>query len=395
MRFVSEGGVLYNKTKTELHTFPAGKSGAFSIPGSVTGIGENAFVGCAGLTSIAIPGSMTGIGDWAFAWCTSLTSVAIPGSVTSIGWGVFQDCAGLTSIAISGSVTSIGAVAFWNCSSLRDVTVEWPAPLLLETVNGYTVFEDVPLSAATLHVPAGTLALYKAANGWKDFGTIVDDVAAGQEEPVVVEPSQPEGDRGTIGISLSVPVNETFTVTFTLSLPAGFLLNPGATALVADLLSRFELEITPNGSGGWLFAIRPRLSTLSADETEYRQLVQIAYTMDETVEKGEYEVTLNDVNLTLDGGEVIHQDEIRAPVTVTTSVGNAAIGAAEITYHNGTLTVNTPVAEQITVYSLSGAVMYSAQKVAGEARFNLNSQPKGVLIAIGSSGWTRKVVISD
>jgi hypothetical protein len=391
---MSEGGVLYNKTKTELNTFPAGKSGAFSIPGSVTGIGASAFVGCAGLTSITIPGSVTSIGDWAFAWCTGLTSVAISGSVTSIGWGVFQDCSGLTSIAISGSVTSIGAVAFWNCSSLRDVTVEWSVPLLLETVDDYTVFEDVALSAATLHVPAGTLALYKAANGWKDFGTIVDDVVAGRDEPVVVEPSQPEGNRGTIDISLSVPVSETFTVTFTLSLPAGFLLNPEATALVADLLSRFELEITPSGAGGWLFAIRPKLSMLSADGTEYRQLVRIAYTMDESVVKGEYEVTLNDVNLTLNGGEVIHQDEIKVQVTVLKSVGNAAIDTGDVRYAGGVLTVNTPVAERITVYSLSGAVMYRAQKASGEATFDLRSLPKGVFIARGTSGWTRKIMVS-
>ncbi|MDR1336980.1 MAG: T9SS type A sorting domain-containing protein, partial [Tannerella sp.] len=144
----------------------------------------------------------------------------------------------------------------------------------------------------------------------------------------------------------------------------------------------------------WLFAIRPKLSTLSADGTEYRQLVRIAYTMDKSVVKGEYEVKLNDVNLTLNDGQVIHQDEITAPVTVLTSVGNAAVDAGDVRYADGVLTVNTPVAERITVYSIGGAVMYQAQKAAGEATFDLRSLPKGVFIARGSSGWTKKIVVS-
>ncbi|MDR1336276.1 MAG: hypothetical protein LBK22_05565, partial [Tannerella sp.] len=59
------------------------------------------------------------------------------------------------------------------------------------------------------------------------------------------------------------------------------------------------------------------------------------------------------------------------------------------------LRVHTPVAEQITVYSLGGARIYQARKAAGEATFDLRSLPKGVFIARGSSGWTRKAVISD
>ncbi|MDR1336672.1 MAG: T9SS type A sorting domain-containing protein [Tannerella sp.] len=212
--------------------------------------------------------------------------------------------------------------------------------------------------------------------------------------PVVAEPSQPEGNRVAINLSLNIPVDEPFTATFTVRLPAGFGLSREATALAADLRSSFELEVTPNEAGGWLFNIRPKPSTRAA-ETAYRQVVQIACTMDETVGKGEYEVTLNDVSLTLNGGQVIHRDEIKVPVTLTCNIGSAVVEAADIHYANSLLRVNTPAAERVTVYSLSGTVMYQAQKAAGEASFDLNGLPKGVFIAKGSSGWTRKVVISD
>ena len=59
---------------------------------SVTSIGNNAFWGCSGLTSVTIPNSVTSIGDKAFYYCRGLTSVTIPNSVTSIGKSAFANC---------------------------------------------------------------------------------------------------------------------------------------------------------------------------------------------------------------------------------------------------------------------------------------------------------------
>ena len=59
---------------------------------SVTTIGDYAFYGCSGLTSVTIPNSVTSIGNYAFYDCSGLTSVTIPNSVTSIGDSAFQHC---------------------------------------------------------------------------------------------------------------------------------------------------------------------------------------------------------------------------------------------------------------------------------------------------------------
>ncbi|MDR1115109.1 MAG: leucine-rich repeat protein [Tannerella sp.] len=429
--FLSEDGILYNRDKTELYIYPAGKGGEFSISGSVTGVGAYAFSGCRGLRSVEIP----------------------------------------------KSVASLGYNAFGGCSSLKDETVEWTVPLMpaaYATTGAVSAVEGVPLSACTLHVPVGAKAVYEAANVWKDFGTVAEITpeltvpleeigfafGGGRDSVIVIanmgwtvvtggspwltvtpasggfgndtlrltavantdtlvrrdtlvftgggithriavaqeglphisaDPSEAEGDSGTIDISLNIPVDETFTVTFTVSLPAGFLLNPEATSLAAELLSRFELDITPNAAGGWSFSIRPKVSTLSATETVYRQVVQVAFTMDETVEPGEHEVKISDVDLQLNSGQTIHQDEITVPVNVTNPVGNAAVESTGIIY-GGQLFINTPVAERIAVYSIDGMMMYQSQKQPGVATFDLHSLPRGVLIVRGDSGWVKKIV---
>lgn len=79
--YSGNNGVLFNKKKTELIRYPAGKSQtSYTIPDSVTSIRSNAFAGCTGLTSIAIPNSVTSIGDWAFDGCTGLKDVYYTGS---------------------------------------------------------------------------------------------------------------------------------------------------------------------------------------------------------------------------------------------------------------------------------------------------------------------------
>ena len=116
--------------KTIQSTFNIGGA-TYYIPASLTSvtitevdsIGNGAFSGCSGLTSVTVPSSVTSIGTGAFDGCSGLTSITIPDSVTSIGDNAFSGCSGLTSITIPDSVTSIGKEAFYNCSGLTGITI--------------------------------------------------------------------------------------------------------------------------------------------------------------------------------------------------------------------------------------------------------------------------------
>ena len=90
---------------------------------NVTSIGDMAFYGCNGLTSVTIPESVTSIGRSAFSGCSSLTSIIIPNSVIVLGENAFSACSSLTSVIIGNSVTSIDRFTFSGCSSLTSVTI--------------------------------------------------------------------------------------------------------------------------------------------------------------------------------------------------------------------------------------------------------------------------------
>ena len=123
--YQSINGDLYSKDGTLLVSYAIGKSDTnFTVPDSVTTIGDSAFSNCDSLTEITIPDSVTTIGYFAFSDCDSLTSVTFGNSVTTIGNDAFFYCQSLTGeLIIPDSVTAIGYRAFYNCQGLTKIFI--------------------------------------------------------------------------------------------------------------------------------------------------------------------------------------------------------------------------------------------------------------------------------
>ena len=133
VNYSSIDGILYNKDKTKLQIYPAGKT-------------EKEFV--------------------------------IPSHVTAIESYAFYGCQNLETITIHKDVTHIGRMAFMNCVELTSFTVKRAEPVSI----GADVFGKDILSNGILYVPYGSKANYQVATGWKDFCNIIES----EEEPAII-----------------------------------------------------------------------------------------------------------------------------------------------------------------------------------------------------------------
>ena len=168
---------------------------SITIPDSVTTIGNSAFMYCTSLqefkgkfasedgrslimdntiiayanasgTTYTIPDSVTTIGETAFANCNRLTSVNIPDSVKTIGNDAFEYCGSLTSVTIPNSVTTIGDYAFSECRSLTSVYCKATTPPLF----GDYVFVNNG-SGRKIYVPTESVEAYKSA--WSGYASSI------------------------------------------------------------------------------------------------------------------------------------------------------------------------------------------------------------------------------
>lgn len=142
------------------------------IPTSVTSIGENAFCGLSGLTSINIPESVTSIGAGAFSFCFDLTGdLTIPNSVETIGSGAFFQCSGFNgTLTIGESVKFIGDYAFRQCSHFTKAVSLATTPPELGNEPGWNCVVFEQFGTQTLTVPYGCAEAYRNSNWYDEFG---------------------------------------------------------------------------------------------------------------------------------------------------------------------------------------------------------------------------------
>ncbi len=129
--YLSEGGVLYNQTRTTLLQVPGITAGTFTVPPGVTAIADWAFWGCTSLTGVTLPSTLTSIGRSAFESCTALEAVTLPASLTTLGSWAFAGCRELVAIHLPAGVSSIGTEPFGSAVKLAALTVDPANPAYL------------------------------------------------------------------------------------------------------------------------------------------------------------------------------------------------------------------------------------------------------------------------
>ena len=137
--------VLFNKDKTVLMYYPAAHS----------------------RTSYTVPQSVTEIGDWAFSNATNLTELILPDQLETIGLCGLENCSALMEITFPASLQSLGDLAMFGCTALTQIVTLATTP---PTATEFT-FHEVP-KTIPVYVPDGTLEAYQSVEGWKEFRNI-------------------------------------------------------------------------------------------------------------------------------------------------------------------------------------------------------------------------------
>lgn len=113
--YSSNDGVLFNADQTTLLQYPAAKDATYTVPDSVTAIGDYAFANNTKITDVVLPDGVKSIGKYAFSKATNLKSLELGNSLETIGTLAFWNCSKLEKLTIPATVTSIGSTAFYNC----------------------------------------------------------------------------------------------------------------------------------------------------------------------------------------------------------------------------------------------------------------------------------------
>ncbi len=152
----SVDGVLFDHDIKTIYFYPAGKSGAYELPGSVNTIGSGVFVGKTTLTGIIIHSEVTYIGPGAFKDCTGLTSVEFRGTWAkslTIESEAFSGCRALTNIVLPEKLKAISNRMFYQCDSLESLTI----PSTVTSIGEYAFFRCSKLigdkTTETLTIP--------------------------------------------------------------------------------------------------------------------------------------------------------------------------------------------------------------------------------------------------
>lgn len=168
--YTSIYGVLFNREATEILWFPLGKTGTYTLPPTITSIGESAFSGTS-ITGLEIPASVTSISRGAFSG-SSLAEISLPDNLTNISEGMFKNCATLTTLHLGKGTEYVGNY-FIDGTALTDLYVSATIPPYVPA-DAFVNYILPVFEHCTLHVPTGRKTIYRNHARWGGFNRIVE-----------------------------------------------------------------------------------------------------------------------------------------------------------------------------------------------------------------------------
>ncbi len=378
---------------------------AVTIPNSVKKLKDFAFIRCHGLTSIVVPNSVTEIGYESLGHCDNLSSITLSNSLTKIPECAFSQDKKLTTITIPESVNSLGVQAFWLCSSLQSINL--PKSInnigggafnsctalnlitseiedIKSVTMGANVFDGVDKTNCKLKVPVGTADNYKQAEQWKDFTNIVEnklevgdqfvengityEITSVSPKEVKVVASNPK-PTGEVNIPTAVNQGNAKSGFKVVSIDANAFAN-------CTELTSVNIPKTIKNIGDEAFANCTNLTSVTLNANDPNKI-----TMGNDVFKGvdKDKCKINVPKGTEEAYKNANQwQDFNNIEEKATGIDTEQIPTIKIIVSNGKITLSDVLGKQVTLYDLSGRIIY--QNNAKQTKISFTAPQIGVYI---------------
>ncbi len=240
--YSSENGVLFDKQKTLIIIYPAGKLDSnYDVPNGVTTIGLAAFSYASHLTSITISNGVISIEPTAFYYCHSLISVILPSTLENIGNYSFYHCNSLPSIIIPMSVVSVGENAFAGCTVITIYAEPETRP------SGWNFFWDIPVVWGYVDTSKSTISFN--SNGGTEVSAIRQTIGSVAYEPMNPTKENFIFDGWFVDAELTMAYTFTTMPTVNITLYAKWIFN------IATISYYIPGNVAITGTVGWVYSI--------------------------------------------------------------------------------------------------------------------------------------------
>lgn len=169
--YSSKDGVLLSGDGKSILWFPMGKGGEYTLPSTVTTVGDYAFRNCR-IETFHFADGLTSIGKYAF-YNSSVKEVSLPSTVKQIPTGLFQKCADLTTVHLGKNTEMLGDYVFDGCP-ITNLYISAPTPPYCSN-NTFASSGNNIFSTCRVHVPKNRRIYYRGDMIWAQFKRIVEE----------------------------------------------------------------------------------------------------------------------------------------------------------------------------------------------------------------------------
>lgn len=169
--YSSKDGVLLSGDGKSILWFPMGKDGEYTLPSTVTTVGDYAFRNCR-IETFHFADGLTSIGKYAF-YNSSVKEVSLPSTVKQIPTGLFQKCADLTTVHLGKNTEMLGDYVFDGCP-ITNLYISAPTPPYCSNSTFASSGNNI-FSTCRVHVPKNRRIYYRGDVIWAQFKRIVEE----------------------------------------------------------------------------------------------------------------------------------------------------------------------------------------------------------------------------